>query len=184
MTLLECETCGQTYNPQYMQFCARCGEPLPDEKGKLPRPSAIDGMGGRGGVNVEKLKGSAAPSSEGVPEEPSAPRPTQPSQAVEDMVLEYRNRLNQAPEDNDTRYSLALAYLYAGRWERAEEELQVVVEALPDFADAHARLAVCRARAGKPGAALEAARAALKLTPGSARYQGLVERLERAVGDE
>lgn len=183
MPLLQCQTCGQTYNPSYMQFCARCGEPLPDEEGKLPRPSAIDGMGGRGGVNVEKLKGSAAaPAS--APEEPSAPRPAGPSQAVEDMVLEYRNRLNQAPEDNDTRYSLALAYLYAGLWERAEAELEVVVEALPDFADAHARLAVCRARVGKPGAALEAARAALDLSPGSARYQALVERLERAVEED
>lgn len=204
MTLLTCPHCGQTYNPRYMRYCARCGEAVPDEEGKLPAPGPMDGLGARGGMGVARTRsrgriaasGLEAPLPEtsrtgsgersyvppGQPSEevPAAERQP-PSDAVKDMVLEYRTRLNEAPEDHDARYSLALAYLYAEQWEQAEAELLIVIEALPDFADAHARLAVCQARSGNLSGALEAARAAHNLQPDNRRFQSLLERLERAI---
>ncbi len=175
MPLSECPHCGQTYNPRYMRYCARCGEAVPDAHGKLPAPGPMDGMGARGGVATRKLEGvppAAADTGE-------APPSRGVSQAVEDMALEYQNRLNEKPEDHDTRYSLALAYLYAGQWERAEAELTLVTEGLPEFADAHARLAMCRARRGDVAGGLQAARVALGLQPEDTRLQGLVARLEQ-----
>jgi tetratricopeptide (TPR) repeat protein len=175
MPLLICPNCGQSYNPRYIMYCARCGEPVPNERGKLPRPGPYDGFGSRGGLQGTKraprqVASSAASSAE--------PRPL--TQAVQDIVLEYRNHLVDKPEDHETRFSLALAYLYAGQWQQAETELVAVAAALPDFADAHARLALCRARLGRLPEALAAARQAVQLEPESPRYRSLVEQLERA----
>ena len=180
MAAYECPNCGQPYDPRYMMYCARCGEAVPDERGKLPKPGPMDGMGARGGAAGRKSRGPTAPPEERA-REPA--EPWLPSEAVDDMVIEYRNRLNAEPDDHDARYSLALAYFYAGQWEKAEEQLLLVCNAMPQFADAHARLAVCLGRSGKLQEALTAAQAALALEPESPRFGRLVERLERAAQD-
>jgi tetratricopeptide (TPR) repeat protein len=180
MDLLICRNCGQTYNPQYMLYCARCGEPVPDEHGKLPKPGPLDGFGSRGGTSTRKHQRSPqSPESETVSAAPAEDH-WQPTHAVADIVLEARNRLNQSPQDHGTRYSLGLAYLYAEQWADAQRELAMVAEALPDFADAPARLAICLARLGQLPAALEAAQRALALHPANHRYQALVEQLQKA----
>lgn len=180
MSLLRCPHCGQTYNPRYIMYCARCGEPVPDRQGKLPRPGPYDGYGARGGALRGRARGTGGPVRAPV-EEPAQPVNTGPSQAVEDIILECRNRLNEAPQDHGTRYSLALAYLYGGQWDLAEQELLQVAAALPDFADAHARLAFCLARRGAVSQALEAARTAARLEPTRIQHRRLVAQLEEAL---
>lgn len=179
MQLLICPHCGQSYNPRYMRYCARCGEAVPDERGKLPRPGPMDGMGARGGSGRRRAVTVAPPAA---PEhDPDAWVPTH---AVDDMVLEYRTRLNEMPQDHSTRYALAVAYLLARRWDRAAQELTVVVEGLPDYADAHFRLAVALAHTGNHADALVAARRAVALEPGNERYASVVSRLEAVVAND
>jgi Flp pilus assembly protein TadD len=99
------------------------------------------------------------------------------------MVTEYRTRLNEAPEDHSTRYALAMAYLMVRRWDKAAQELALVIEGLPEYADAHFRLAVALAHAGDHADALVAARRAVLLEPENERYASVVGRLEALVGD-
>jgi len=180
MALLKCPNCGQTYNPGYMRYCARCGEAVPDEHGKLPKRGPMDGLGARGGAATPASQASV-PTAHG-PQRPSA-EPWQPPKAVDDMVLEYRNRLNQSPEDHTTRFSLALAYLLAKQWAKAEEHFALVVEALPEYADAHYRLALCRAKLGKLDSALQAAQTAVGLSPDNRQYVALEQRISVAIED-
>lgn len=170
--LLVCPTCGQTYNPVYILFCARCGEPVPDENGKLPRRNAMDGFGSRGGA-----VGRVQPRDQAASGDPHG-QPWLPTQAVEDIVAEYRNRLNEKPEDSDARYNLGLAYYHAGLWEQAAAEFRLVVEREPGYADAWSRLAVCQARLAETDGALNSAREAVRLDPQSAVSRRVLEQLE------
>ena len=175
MALRTCPQCGQTYNPRYMRYCARCGEGLPDERGRKPKLGPMDGMGARGGISTRKRTPPA-----GQPHEEAAPSPARewdPPQSVVEMVEEYRNRLNEHPDDHSTRYALGLAYCLAGYWREAEEHLAAVAQAQPEFAETFARLATCRVHLGKPEGALEAAQQAHSLEPGNPRYSALLQRL-------
>ena len=176
MALRTCAQCGQTYNPRYMRYCARCGEGLPDERGRKPKRGPMDGGGARGGISTRKRTPPPLPP----PEATAAGAALQewtPSQSVLDIVLEYRNQLNEHPDDHATRYALGLAYCLARRWGPAEEHLAIVTEAQPDFAEAFARLAVCRERMGDPSGGCEAAQRARDLEPKNARYFALLQRL-------
>jgi hypothetical protein len=148
--LLTCALCGQTYNPAYMRYCARCGEALPDVRGRKPKPGPADGMGARGGISTRRLMGAPAPP-RSADSAGSGAQEWQAPQSVLDMVLEYRNQLNAHPEDHATRYALGLAYYYAREWSRAAEEFRLVTEAEPDYADAFEKLAQCRARLERQG---------------------------------
>jgi hypothetical protein len=172
--LLVCRNCGQSYNPVYILFCARCGEPVPDENGKLPKRHPLDGMGSRGGAVGPRRVEEAA-------ERTGPAQPWLPTQAVEDIVLEYRNRLNDKPQDTDARYNLGLAYFHAGLWEKAAGALQQVVAELPGYADAWTRLAICRARLAETDAALEAAREAVRLEPEGRGPRRILEQLEESL---
>lgn len=175
--MLVCPQCGQTYNPRYMMYCARCGEPVVDAFGRKPRPGPYDGMGSRGGARGRKpVSHAPAPA-------PEPPHEVGSTQAVEDLIAEYRNHLNDKPADHETRYALALAYMMGHRWAQAEAELRQVVQGLAQYADAHARLAVCVARQQRADEALAHARRALSLEPNNPRFQALVERLQQVVGD-
>lgn len=162
-----------------MMYCARCGEPVVDAFGRKPKPGPYDGMGSRGGARGRK-PAATAPGQVSAPDSPHDPGPTQ---AVADLILEYRNHLNEKPADHEVRYALALAYMMGHQWAQAEAELRQVAEALCEYADAHARLAVCVARQQRPDEALEHARRALACAPTDPRYQSLVERLKQVVGD-
>jgi Flp pilus assembly protein TadD len=158
-----------------MMYCARCGEPVVDAFGRKPKPGPYDGLGSRGGIRARKPAVSApAP-------EPEPPHEVGSTQAVEDLIVEYRNHLNEKPADHETRYALALAYMMGHQWAQAEAELVQVVGALGQYADAHARLAVCVARQQRPEEALGHAQRALALEPNNARYRSLVERLKQVV---
>lgn len=61
--------------------------------------------------------------------------------AIGQMIEDYRKRLTDKPEDPDTHYNLALAYLAAGDRKPAEGELRRVIELEPEFAEAWLRLA-------------------------------------------
>ena len=183
MPILICPNCGQTYDTRYMMYCARCGEALPDERGRRPKPGPLDGMGARGGATTRLVRPPVTPvGADGAREGAAPAEPWQPTQAVEDMVLEYQNRLNKEPADHAVRYALALAYSYAGQCERAAAELVAVLAAMPEYADAWDRLARCLVRLGDLPAALEAARRAQALEPTRASHAELVERLESTVG--
>lgn len=143
----------------------------------------MDGMGARGGAPAG-LPPVQWPGAEVAAEAAAEHEDWRPSQAVEDMVQEYRNRLNETPEDHSARFALALAYVFARRWEQAARELELVIEALPEYADARYRLALCRAQLGQRDAAVEAARAAIRLEPRQKRYQKLLESLEHEPRDD
>ena len=107
------------------------------------------------------------------------------SATMRDMAADYDRRLREHPEDDDARYQLALVLMYDRQWGRASEHLLEVVRRAPDFADAHANLAVCLTRLGRPDRALEAVDAALALAPDSDRYRALRERISaRAAADQ
>lgn len=138
----------------------------------------MDGLGSRGGA-MRRSAAGARPPAEAGPAATEPPHQWRPPQSVTDLVQEYRSRLNEAPEDHSTRYALGLAYLLARQWEQAEAELRAVAEAVPDYAEAFYRLALCRWHLGDPQGALRAAERAEGLSPGRAEYAALAERLRK-----
>ncbi|MEA3399751.1 MAG: tetratricopeptide repeat protein [Armatimonadota bacterium] len=99
------------------------------------------------------------------------------SQAVRDMAQEYASQVLENPEDAAARYGLALARMYERKWGQAAEQFQQVLEQEPEYADAHANLAVCMARLGQPDRALEAIERAIDLDPGKKRYRRIRRQL-------
>jgi len=177
--LLTCAHCGQTYNPAYMMYCARCGEVVPDARGRKHKPGPADGMGARGGATGRKLMGAkerGRTHSPGVGEEPQ--QQWQVPRSVADISLEYRNQLNEHPDDHSTRYALGLAYYFTRQWQQAAEQFQQVTDAEPDYADAVVRLALCRRHLRDSRGALEAARRAAALEPHRREHADLVRLLD------
>ncbi len=109
---------------------------------------------------------------------PSSEEDQQASRTVQDMALEYEAMVREHPDNADARYSLGLARLYEGNWGPAAEQFQRVVELTPDFADAHANLAIALAKLEEFVRAREAIKAALSLSPGSARFRKLHDQLQ------
>ncbi len=99
------------------------------------------------------------------------------SATIRDMAQEYASQVLEHPEDAAARFDLALALIYDRKWGRAAEHLQQVLELEPDYADAHANLAVCFAKLGRPEPALEAVERAIALDPGKKRYRKIRRQL-------
>ncbi len=99
------------------------------------------------------------------------------SEAIKDMAQEYASEVNKHPDDASARYGLGLARLYEQKWGRAAEQFTKVVEIEPEFADAHANLAVCLARLGKPEEALRAVERAIEIDPQKKRFRKLRRQL-------
>jgi len=72
------------------------------------------------------------------------------------LAEEYRKVVADHPDDPDAHYSLGLALLYNERWAEAVVHLERVIALMPDFADAYARLVICRAALGEIEEAWEA----------------------------
>ncbi|MGD9520213.1 MAG: tetratricopeptide repeat protein [Armatimonadota bacterium] len=73
----------------------------------------------------------------------------QPSATMDALAEEYRKVVADHPNDADAHYSLGLALLYSERWAEAVIHIERVIELAPAFADAYARLVLCRARLGE-----------------------------------
>jgi len=73
----------------------------------------------------------------------------QPSATMDALAEEYRRVVADHPDDADAHYSLALALLYNDRHAEAIVHFERVIELTPDFADAYARLVLCRAALGE-----------------------------------
>lgn len=99
------------------------------------------------------------------------------SEAIRDMAREYANKVSEHPDDASARYGLGLARLYEQKWGQAAEQFAKVVELEPDYADAHANLAVCLMRLGRPDEALSAVERAMELDPNKKRYRKLRRQL-------
>ncbi len=99
------------------------------------------------------------------------------SATIRDMAQEYASQVLEHPEDTAARFDLALALMYDRKWGRAAEHLQQVIELEPDYADAHANLAVCFAKLGRPEPALEAVEQAIALDPDKKRYRKIRRQL-------
>ncbi len=80
----------------------------------------------------------------------------QPSATMDALAEEYRKVVADHPDDPDAHYSLGLALLYNERWAEAVVHLERVIALMPDFADAYARLVICRAALGEIEEAWEA----------------------------
>jgi tetratricopeptide (TPR) repeat protein len=97
-----------------------------------------------------------------------------------ELVAEAAGELRQAidldPSLIPARLYLARLYLDLGRPERASEELQAALAAMPEQPQLQALLAECQRQLGKPDAALDMTARALKSNPSLAEaryYQGL-----------
>lgn len=99
------------------------------------------------------------------------------SRTVRDMAQEYASRVLEHPEDSAARYDLALALMYDHKWGRAIEHLHKVLELEPDYADAHANVAICLARLGRPDEALASIERAIELDPQKKRYRKIRRQL-------
>ena len=87
------------------------------------------------------------------------------SNAVVDMIEDYRRKLAIRPNDPNAHYNLALAYLMAKEQRLAELELLRVTELEPNFADPHLRLADLYLHRGERGKAREQFQQALEKDP-------------------
>ena len=100
------------------------------------------------------------------------------SRAVSDLALEYRNVLNDTPDDVDALYNVGLAELYSGKLGAAEECFRRVAELLPEYSGGHEKMAVCLAKLGRREEALEFARRACELDPERESIRRILEALE------
>jgi Flp pilus assembly protein TadD len=97
---------------------------------------------------------------------------------MEALAAEYRRAVDERPNDPNARYSLALALMYNEHWAEAVPHLRRVVELMPKFADAYARLAVCLANLGELGEAWEAVADGLSMAPEHEELQRVRRELE------
>ncbi len=100
-----------------------------------------------------------------------------PSDAMVQMAGEFESAVRENPEDATARYDLGLARMYDRKWGKAAEQFQRVIELEADFADAHANLAVCLAKLGRPAEALEHIEQAIELDPQKKRYRKIRRQL-------
>jgi Flp pilus assembly protein TadD len=96
---------------------------------------------------------------------------------MEQMAADFQGRLKDQPRNPDALYNLALSRLYGGQVAEAAACLRQVIALVPDFADAHGKLAVCLWRLGDPEAARAAIRAAVDLAPRDRRLADLRARM-------
>jgi len=99
------------------------------------------------------------------------------SEAMVQMAGEFERAVSERPDDPTARYDLGLARMYDRKWGKAAEQFLKVTELEPDFADAHANLAVCYAKLGQPERALEHAESAIELDPSKKRYRKIKRQL-------
>ncbi len=111
-----------------------------------------------------------------------APLGTKPSpqlsETVAQMAAEYSRQVRDNPDDAAARHSLGLAYMYGGDFAAAKEQFEIVVTLEPQFADGHAKLAMCLAQLGNVEAARRAISRALELEPDNARVREMAGRLK------
>ncbi|NPV47901.1 MAG: tetratricopeptide repeat protein [Armatimonadetes bacterium] len=112
-------------------------------------------------------------------ESPLSP-PRAPSRALDDMAADFLSRLKDKPEDPDALYNLALTRYYARDWAAAAEYLVDFVRLVPEFADAHGKLALCYWHLGRREAALVSIRQAVSLAPNDRRLADIATRMAEA----
>ena len=100
------------------------------------------------------------------------------SSTMRDIAQELDRAIRENPNNTDARYQLAVALMYDNQWGPAAKHLVEVVRLDPEFADAHANLAICLAKVGQVDRATEAIGDALALTPGSERFQRLQAQID------
>lgn len=92
----------------------------------------------------------------------------------------FRQYLERNSESVNGLFQLSLALLRQQRWPAAATVLQRVIAGKPDFAQAHANLALARSRAGDTTGAIRSYRDALRCRPGDApTHLALAEELAR-----
>lgn len=114
----------------------------------------------------------------GVPE--GAAPAARASSTLDDMASDFLSQLREKPDNPDALYNLALTRYYARDWAGAAECLQDFVRLVPDFADAHGKLALCYWHLGRREDALAAIRQAVSLAPDDRRLGDLATRMAEA----
>ena len=99
---------------------------------------------------------------------------------MEDMAADFERRLKDDPNDPDALYNLGLARLLSKQFAEAATCFRRVVGVLPEFADAHTRLAVCLWNLGELEGARQAIAQAASLAPSNRR----IAELKRQMGAE
>ena len=87
----------------------------------------------------------------------------------------FTQALELVPDDVATRYNRGVAFVWAGELERADEDLEIVVEAEPDWAPAWNALGQALARLGRPEEAISALDRALDLDSSDPELVGYVQ---------
>ena len=101
------------------------------------------------------------------------------SRTVEQLIAEHVQKIADNPDDESLRYSLGLAYLYSGQPAAAAEQFAEVTKLTPDFADAHAKLAIAFAQMRNYTEARQAIERARRLRPDSDEFRRITERLQQ-----
>jgi cytochrome c-type biogenesis protein CcmH/NrfG len=93
------------------------------------------------------------------------PTATAPTQASQDPLAFFEQRVRDHPNDLAARLDLAHRYLDAGRLDAALAEYAVALELDPDDAEAHAHVAIILAQSDRPEDALAEVDRALESAP-------------------
>lgn len=99
--------------------------------------------------------------------------------AVIALVEQYERSVADRPKDADARFNLALAYLQANRYGSAVQQLELVRQMEPDFADVFYWLAIAYWRLENREAAKAALDELLKLNPNYPKADKLIKLLRR-----
>lgn len=100
----------------------------------------------------------------------------------EDAIKEYKKALKVAPEDENLRYNIAMAFIDGKDFVRSAKELDKALKLNQDFGARHANvrynIGYIFAKAGKNQKAIDSLRVALSVNPDHAKAAKLLEELE------
>jgi len=99
----------------------------------------------------------------------------------EEAAAAYTGLLSKNPDDAFLLARLGAALGFLGRYDEAKERLERAVRLAPLLPEAHHNLAVVHERQGKPQAAVDEYRLAVRYAPG---YEPSLKALERLAGNE
>ncbi|UCH35662.1 MAG: zinc-ribbon domain-containing protein [Armatimonadota bacterium] len=98
-------------------------------------------------------------------------------ETIDQMIEDYRRRLNTKPDDADARFQLALAYKHKKLDDLAIAELEQLRQQGVEFADLECELAALYLRQGRRDDAAEAVRRALALEADHRAAKQLIQRI-------
>jgi len=101
---------------------------------------------------------------------------------MDEMASAFAQRLKDQAGDTDAAYNLALTFFYSRRYAQAIPHLRRVVQDMPDYAEARAKLAAALWQTGECEAGLAEMEQAVAQAPDDARLRRWREQMRQALG--